>query len=266
MDLWLPGYEHQPVPGAGLSVSPGRPKVVLHTTETDRPSLNTLINHWRRNWGAGLPHFGVEGTRVVQLLPLNVGAYTLENAPGGADTNRSGPAVQAEVVSRADTDWDDPTYQSVGMLLADIKRAGHDFDLGTYPRFWGANEGVILASYSSPIRMSAAEYVSFNGWTDHAHCPENAHWDIGKKDGKRLERIARAHFAPVLTPEEEALVAGKSWARNGTFSIVALDRSGTFRVDFRKLADFQLAATEEAKDVPPELAAAFDAMTPTAIV
>lgn len=216
-DLWVPGVEHQPIAGAGLSVSAGRPKVVLHTTETDPGSIDFLINHWRTNWGSGLPHFIVEGSRIVQLLALNVGAYTLENAPGGADTNRSGPAVQAEVVSRAANDWDDATYEAVGKMLGLVKKAGHDFDLGTYPRFYGANEGIVLASYSSPIRMTAQQYIDFNGWTDHAHCPENAHWDIGKKDGKRIEAIARRWAgAPANQPNtpppapEEDIMATKA--------------------------------------------------------
>lgn len=202
----LPGYEQQIIAGAGLNVGPGKPKVVLHTTETGSGSLQFLIDHWRGNWGSGLPHFIVEGTRVVQLLPLNVGAYTLENAPGGADTNRSGPAVQAEIVSYADKDWDDATYTSVGRLLADVKRAGHNFDLGIHPRWYGANEGIILAAYNSPVRMMADQYNAFNGWCAHQHVPENAHWDCGKKDTDRIERIARAWYdnsAPGPEPEED---------------------------------------------------------------
>lgn len=207
MDLLLPNYEHQIVAGAGLSVSAGKPKFVLHTTETGYGSLQYLIDHWKQNWGSGLPHFIVEGKRCVQLLPLNVGAYTLENAPGGTDTNRSGPAVQCEVVSYADKDWDDDTYETVGKMLADTIKAGHKFDIGTYPRFYGANEGIVLASYSSPIRMSADEYTNYNGWTDHAHCPENAHWDIGKKDGKRIETIARKYLGETPVKEEDIMAS-----------------------------------------------------------
>lgn len=200
MDLWLPGYEHQPVKGAGLNVGPGRPKFIGHTTETKRPSLDFLIGHWTKNWGSGLPHFGVEGRRVVQLLPLNVGAYTLENRPGGADTNRSGPAIQAEIVSYAADDWDDDTYESVGKLLADVVTAGVDIDLDSYTRFYGADEGIILAHIGSPIRFSAAEYEAFNGWSDHAHVPENAHWDIGRKDGRRIHSIAITHHGGPPAP------------------------------------------------------------------
>lgn len=205
--LLLPGYEHQIVTGAGLSLAPGMPKFVLHTTETGYGSIQFLINHWFQNWGSGLPHFVIEGKRCVQLLPLNVGAYTLENAPGGADTNRSGPAIQCEVVSYASTDWDEDTYLTVAKMLADVKRAGHNFDLNNFTRFYGANEGIVLASYQSPIRMGAAEYIAFNGWTDHAHCPENAHWDIGKKDGNKIAKLANAHYNGTNTAEEDIMAS-----------------------------------------------------------
>lgn len=206
MGNYLEGYEQQIVAGAGLSVSAGAKKVVLHTTETGPGSLQNLINHWRTNWGAGLPHFIIEGSRVVQLLPLNVGAYTLENAAGGADTNRSGPAVQVEVVSYAANDWDDATYNAVGKWLADLVKAGHTFDIENTPRWYGANEGIILASYGSPIRMTAQQYIDFNGWCAHQHCPENAHWDCGRKNTDRIKSIYYAHIggtAPAPLPSGE---------------------------------------------------------------
>lgn len=193
MQRFLPGYEQQIIDG-GLNVTAGAPKMVGHTTETRRGSLQALISSWDRNPGAGCPHFIIEGRRVVQLIPLDRAAYTLRNLDGGADTNRAGPAIQFEVVSDAANDWDDDTYESVGNLLADVKAAGHDFDLDNFTRFYGANEGIVLAVVGSPIRFSAHEYVWFNGWTDHAHCPENDHWDIGKKDGRRIHRIARARY------------------------------------------------------------------------
>lgn len=200
-DLWLPGYEHRPVRGAGLSVGPGAPKVGSHTTETGPGSFDALERHWRANWGSGLPHFLQEGGRIAQFLPLNVGGYTAMNLPGGADINRSGPLIQIETISRAADGWDDETYEAFGRWLADLKTAGHDFDIGQHPRFYGPNEGIVLATRSSPIRLSAAEFDAFNGWLGHQHLPENDHWDPGGIDGDRIERIARAH----LTTEKDWL-------------------------------------------------------------
>ena len=233
MGNYLEGYEQQVVWGAGLSVSAGNKKVVLHTTETGPNSLQALINYWRTNWGAGLPHFIIEGSRVVQLLPLDVGAYTLENAPGGADTNRSGPAVQVEVVSRAQNDWDDETYESVGKWLADLIKAGHVFDIENTPRWYGANEGVILASYNSPIRFGAQAYMDHDGWMAHQHTPENAHWDCGWKDTERIKRIARSHLGttPVdpstpSTGDDEQMISdeAKAWFEQEFKNITGRDK------------------------------------------
>lgn len=202
MDLLLPGYEHQIVAGAGLNVTAGNKKVILHTTETGQGATNALISHWNANWGAGLPHFIIDGARIVQLLPLNVGAYTLENSAGGADTNRSGPAVQVEICGYAANDFDDVTYDSVGRWLADLLKAGFTFDLENTPRWYGANEGIVLASYSSPIRMNAQQYMDFNGWACHQHCPENAHWDCGRKDTDRIKAIAYSYLGSTAPPPQ----------------------------------------------------------------
>lgn len=231
MELWLPGYEHRPIGGAGLSAGPGRRKAILHTTETDYGTLDVLVNHWRRSWGAGLPHFVAEGARYVQLLPLDVGAYTLENAPGGADTNRSGPAIQVEIIGYSARGLNDVEYEALGKWLADLVKAGAGIDVTKHPRFYGANEGVVLASYSSPVRMSAAEYNNFNGFCGHQHTPENAHWDPGKLDADRVERIALAHLAPVnvLAPapaplEDDDMAAPIYRYADGTmFVLVASD-------------------------------------------
>lgn len=194
---------------AGLDIRDGEgDKFTLHTTETGATLAiaNMLISSWTYEPGRGLPHFLVGPNLLWQFLPLNVGGYTLENSPGGADTNRSGPNIQAEIMSFAAEDWDDATYETVGYMLAATKKAGHDFDIEKYPRFWGANEGIILARYDSPLRMGAQEFIDYNGWTDHNHTPENAHWDIGKKNGKRIHDIAYKYLnlngEDDMTPEE----------------------------------------------------------------
>lgn len=214
-DLWLPGYEHQPIPGAGLNAGPGAPKVGTHTTETGRGSLQPLINHWRVNWGSGLPHFIQEARRIVQLLPINVGAYTAMNLPGGADINRSGPMVQIEVVSRSADGWDDDTYETFGRWLADLVRAGHNFDVELHPRFYGAGDGIVLAVVSSPIRFTAAQFDGFNGWLGHQHFPENDHWDPGRIDADRIVRIALRHLGqdPIPNPQGGPEMDAAEWEK-----------------------------------------------------
>src|SRR5690349_23747433 len=131
MQPLLPGYEHDIEQGAGLSVGPGKVKVVIHTTESPQGSYNAVRNLWRgpNNWGRGLPHFLADGPRYVQLLPLDVGAYTLENAPGGADTNRSGPAIQVEICTYSARGLDDVDIDAFSRCLAALADVVIDLDL-----------------------------------------------------------------------------------------------------------------------------------------
>jgi len=201
----LPGYEHDLEQGAGLSVTAGNPHVVIHTTESPRGSYNAIRNLWRGsgNWNKGLPHFLADGSRYVQLLPLNVGAYTLENKAGGADTNRSGPVIQVEICGYANDDFNDQEYEALAKWLADLVKAGIPLDLSQHPRFYGANEGIVLARYDAPQRFSASAYENFNGFLGHQHCLENAHWDPGYLDADRVERLARAFLGETSESEDE---------------------------------------------------------------
>ena len=205
MDLWLPGYEHQPEAGAGLGVTSGAPKVVIHTTESGPGSLQRVRDSWRgpANWGKGLPHFIAEGARYVQLLPLNVGAYTLENKAGGTDTNRCGPAIQVEIVGYARDQFDDVEYDALGRWLADLVKAGVPLDLSQHPTFHGEGAGWILASYTARQRLTAQQYHDHAGFIGHQHCPENAHWDPGALDADRVERIARSYLDTDTDPTED---------------------------------------------------------------
>lgn len=204
MQPLLPGYEHDIERGAGLSVGVGRPKVVLHTTESPHGSYNAVRNMWRgpNNWGRGLPHFLADGARYVQLLPLNVGAYTLENSPGGADTNRSGPAIQVEICTYAKDGLNDLEIEALARWLAALVNAGVDLDLSQHPTFYGLDAGFTLATYNARQRMTADAYNAFNGFCGHQHVPENAHWDPGKLDGLKVERLARGYLGgkPDPTP------------------------------------------------------------------
>lgn len=210
MTRYLPGYEQQIEQGAGLSVSGGHVKAVLHTTETPRGSFDAVRNLWRgaNNWGKGLPHFLADGARYVQLLPLDVGAYTLENSPGGTDTNRSGPAIQVEICGYSAEGLNDLEYEALAKWLADLVTAGVPLDLAQHPTFYGTDAGFTLASYDARQRMTGAQWDAFGGFCGHQHAPENAHWDPGKLDALRVERLARAHLRPEpptipATPEEE---------------------------------------------------------------
>lgn len=221
----LPGYEHDLEQGAGLSVTAGNPHVVIHTTESPRGSYNAIRNLWRGsgNWNKGLPHFLADGSRYVQLLPLNVGAYTLENKSGGADTNRSGPVIQVEICGYANDDFNDVEMNALAKWLADLVKAGIPLDLSQHPHFYGPNEGIVLARPDAPQRVSAAAFQSFNGFMGHQHAPENAHWDPGRLDADRVERIARGYLGDESESEDEDMTVvctasdGRVFACSGLF-------------------------------------------------
>jgi hypothetical protein len=209
MQRLLDGIELDIEDGAGLPIYDGGDKVVLHTTETSPGSLGWVRDSWRgeNNWGKGLPHFIVEQGRIVQLLPLTLNAYTLENAAGGSDTNRSGHCIQAEIVHRAGEPWSDAEFDAIGHLLAMLIGAGLEFELDNHPVFYAANQGIILAVYNSPVRFSAQRWTDGNFWAAHVHAPENAHWDIGPINADRVVDIARSYLAggappPTPNPQE----------------------------------------------------------------
>lgn len=194
---WLSGYERDPERGAGHAPLPGQRKVILHTTETGPGTLTAIRDSWRgsANWGRGLPHFIIEGARVVQLLPLDTCAYTSKN--GGIDANKAGCPVQVEVVAHAAEGFDDETYETVGRWIADLIRAGVDLDLGACPRFYGPADGIrpFLASEGSPVRaLTRLGYPDLNTIIGHQHLWGQDHWDPGPIDIERVCDIARRHL------------------------------------------------------------------------
>lgn len=250
----LPGYEHDVEPGAGLQVLAGATKAVVHTTESPRGSWGAVRNLWRgpANWGRGLPHFLADRGRVVQLLPLTVNAYTLANPPGPPDTNRSGLVVQVEWCRYAKDPWADDELDALGRWLADLVHAGADLDVGVHPRFYGAGDGIVLATPTSPARMSPAAYDRFNGWCGHQHVPQNDHWDPGALDADRVAQIARDHLAPsseVLdVPAQRAV---RFATPTGDTFVFAGDR--WVHVNAEQLADLQargIVSTDPAIELP----------------
>lgn len=191
---WLWRYEVRAHP-SGPAWAPGyRHKIVLHTTETGWGSSETLIRKWQDAPGSGRPHFLVDGDRVVQLLPLTAGAYTLENPPGGVETNRGG-AIQVEVTgfARDAAFWTDGQLRPLAELIADIASV-FPIDLVHVEPTGRAGE---------VPRMAPDRWKGFAGVTTHARAPEqpSGHWDPGPLNMARLLQLARG-------PEDEELDMG----------------------------------------------------------
>lgn len=173
--MWLPGYERYEYPG--LAGKPYQythnPKGCMHTTEgasiagamdAYAPYPPHLIYDWRSRRG-------------VQHVRLDRAAYS------AMDGNDDDYMIQVELVGfAADTrSWPEQALRNIAEdVVAPLERA---FGI---PRriipagFKDGRDGLVLASATSPIRLSPAGLRDFAGWLGHQHLPApDTHWDPG---------------------------------------------------------------------------------------
>ena len=153
-------------------------KIVLHTTEgyAYSPSTSSYFGH--QNW----PHATITRGRIYQHFPLSKAAYALAH-DWGPETNRAN-AIQCEVVWKADNPlWPDDLLDT----LSDwIRWAQAQTGVPTrFAEMW--RPATVLATISSPIRMSGEAFVDFHGICGHSNVPGgNHHWDPGRLPVDRL--------------------------------------------------------------------------------
>lgn len=172
MELWHPkAIRVKPASRAGGSYAAGYPwRQVLHTTEGGPgyyPSSASYFGH--QNWPTGT--IGRQGSQaaIFQHFPIDHSSYALQNDPGGVETNRA-HVVQVEVCWWA---------SRIGELPADIRALVRDWLV------WVSHQtGAPLdyPSFSTPRRMSNAQWQNFTGVCGHRHVPENDHTDPGAID------------------------------------------------------------------------------------
>ena len=173
--MWLPGYTViQLGPSGGPYDRADHPKLCWHTTEG-----NTLTGA-EAAFAPYPPHLGVDprsGERH-QYIDLDRCAYSL----GNSDAEDSF-VIQVEVVGYAaqthtwPADWLDWLGREVARPVADA--------VGVPPVhlvFYGEDDGIVLASPSSPIRLTLGQWDDFAGHVGHQHCPGDDHWDPGRLD------------------------------------------------------------------------------------
>lgn len=177
---YLKGKKHQ------LPVT----KQLWHTTEGSTIAGAVAAYKSRAGFSNGVhPHMTVNPLkkRIVQHISLFKSSYSLY------DNNDQRGVIQVEVVGFAkDTgNWPDSTYEWLGeFVAAPIGAQCPLIDLDTWPRFFGAGEGIVLASKNSTIRFDRAGFDGFIGQVGHQDAPPpDNHWDPGKW---RPEVIARS--------------------------------------------------------------------------
>jgi subtilisin family serine protease len=205
--IWVPGAEvlaH--TRSGGLPYVASAPwRFVFHTIEA-RPSADGFRALARRH--ANPPHLWAmpSADLLLQVIPLNRGAYALAHPRGTVHTNRM-RAIQVEcwgyardmgTVSTDVLDWlADRVLAPVACLvpinLSNARPTGGEECYGR----------------QSACRMTDAEWRAFNGVCGHQHVPHNSHWDPGRLDlGHISARAAQAQL-PTAPLQEAVGIADK---------------------------------------------------------
>jgi hypothetical protein len=198
MAVWLPGYTIVQLGKTGGPYDATvNPKLCWHTTEGGTVAgAETAFYPYP-------PHLCVDpdtGERH-QYIGLDRHAYSL----GNSDAEDS-YVIQVEVVGYASEapDWPPQRLQWLGEHVAGpVQQA-----IGVPPvacpyGFHGEGEGIILASSSSPIRLTIGEWDNFAGHVGHQHCPGDDHWDPGRLDIARILAAAGGTPAPQRTKDDD---------------------------------------------------------------
>lgn len=175
-ELWYPkGVPNRAPSTRWLAITGGPAKGVLHTTESYN-FVPQSTYYGTQSW----PHCTLAGDGTIyNHIPVNWGAPTLVNRPGGVQTNTDG-AVQIEICWRADNIHALPLHMKDALrdwmrwveAVRGVKRSAVSF----------VGPEVSPARVDAPQRMSYAQWDSYDGWCGHQHVPENEHWDPGHID------------------------------------------------------------------------------------
>lgn len=147
----------------------------------------------------------IEQREILNVVPWELSAYSLRGASytGGTETNHAGINIQMSVVgyasrihrlSNADLRW----------LAEDVVKPAMDWAEvpNQWTRAYGPNEGIVLASTKSPIRMSNRAWENFSGVSYHQQVPGQDHWDMGALSWQQCMAYAGA-MTPTPLPNDD---------------------------------------------------------------
>lgn len=161
-------------PDGGFYDNMSNPKVCWHTTE------GTTLAGAEQAFKNYPPHLGYNPlTRELhQYVPLNRHSYAFFNSEADDEY-----VIQIEVVGFASQShlWPDWVISNiVNDLVNPLEAAIGVPPIVVWTGFHGEGEGFILASPSSPIRISLSQLREFSGHLGHQHIPGDSHWDPGR--------------------------------------------------------------------------------------
>lgn len=182
-DIWLPGWQRVDLgPDGGPYDEMVHPKACVHTTE------GSTLAGAEGAFRPYPPHLGYDPRSRTkrQYVALNRHSYAFRN--GETDDEY---IIQIEVVGFANQThtWSEELYRN---FAEDVIKPLEQF-IGVprnYLRFYRADEGIVLARKTSPVRLRPAALRNYSGWVGHQHMPGLAdngsvlpagddHWDPG---------------------------------------------------------------------------------------
>lgn len=195
--LFNPKAEKKLLTDAGTFTGGGH-KFIVHTTEGS--SLDGAFSTRSQNEDAA--HFILEvkdgHQRLVQCIPINRAARSLEHPSGTLETNRAN-CIQVEVVGFTDENLSKQLGHHelfVGNWSPQIYKAIHDLMFWTHQNF-----GVPMESdhpfpgHPGFARLSQQAFVDAVGLLGHCHAASNSHTDPGPLNARLV--VKGPHAVPV---------------------------------------------------------------------
>jgi hypothetical protein len=148
-------------------------RIVWHTTEVATAQEAIALFRQNNSW----PHFTVDEDEVFQHVDTSVAARSLENAPGGVQTN-FWHAVQIELVAQA-AQAKPPALLARAARLARWIERKHGV-----PQLWPNGYPLPPLNGQNPggHNRNPQTWRTQGGHYGHCHVPENSHWDPGLID------------------------------------------------------------------------------------
>jgi len=176
MAIWLPNFTKIDSARKGFDYTTEGPyRLVVHTTQTK--GLNDMPTTHENP-----PHLWVDldNDTYLQGISLDMAGYSLRHPGKTIDTNGLF-CIQVEIVGYAEDiqNYSDEWYKKLALNVINPICVAVGIDYKIYKEFKGEGDEV-LATDTSPNRMSEDDWAKFNGVCGHQHVPHNTHWDPGQ--------------------------------------------------------------------------------------